>query len=215
MTPAVRDAAADALLSDPSRTRALLAAIRSGAVQPWTLTFGQRADIIMNPDPEIRQAGRALLEATPQEREAVRRRYEAALDRAGDVARGKEVFGRACAKCHVLDGVGSAVGPELGTVKNRAPEALLEDILLPSRAIAQKYESYVVETRDGATEIGVLAAQTPTSVVLRREGGQESTVLRKDVASLSVSNVSAMPSDLEAAIDPAQMADLIAYLKRR
>jgi len=30
-----------------------------------------------------------------------------------------------------------------------------------------------------------------------------------------VSNVSAMPSDLEAEIDPRQMSDLIAYVKRR
>jgi hypothetical protein len=32
---------------------------------------------------------------------------------------------------------------------------------------------------------------------------------------MSVSNVSAMPSDLEAQVDPKQMADLIAYIKRR
>ena len=215
MTPAVRNAVADALLSDPGRTRALIAALRSGEVQAWTLDFGQKRDIIMNPDPEIRQLGRPLLEATPQDREAVLKRYEAALDRNGDVPRGKEVFGRVCAKCHRLDGVGADVGPELGTVRNRAPEVLLADILVPNRSIAQKYESYLVQTANGETETGVMATQTPTGVVLRREGGKESVIPRRDITTLSVSNVSAMPSDLEAEIDPRQMSDLIAYLKRR
>jgi putative membrane-bound dehydrogenase-like protein len=215
LTPAVRNEAADALLADPGRTRALVAAIRDGQVQAWTLDFDQRQEIIMNPDPEIRRLGRSLLEATPGDREAVRKRYEAALDQGGDVARGKEVFGRVCAKCHALDGVGSEVGPELGTVRNRAPEALLADILIPDRSIAQKHESYLVETVGGATETGVMAAETPTSVVLRREGGEESVIARKDIVTMSVSNVSAMPSDLEAQIDPRQMADLIAYLKKR
>ncbi|HSD30207.1 MAG TPA: PVC-type heme-binding CxxCH protein, partial [Vicinamibacteria bacterium] len=186
LTPAVRSEAADALLADPGRTRALVAALRDGQVQAWTLNFDQRRDIIMNPDPEIRRLGRPLLEATPGDREAVRKRYEAALDRSGDVARGRAVFGRVCAKCHALDGVGSEVGPDLGTVRGRAPELLLEDILVPNRSIAQKYESYLVETANGTTETGVMAGETPVSVVLRREGGEEPVIPRRDIVKMSV-----------------------------
>jgi hypothetical protein len=51
--------------------------------------------------------------------------------------------------------------------------------------------------------------------VLRREGGEESVIARKDIRKMSVSNLSAMPGDLENQIGPAQMADLIAYLKGR
>jgi putative membrane-bound dehydrogenase-like protein len=215
LTPGVRGEAASALLADPGRTRALVAAIAAGQVQAWTLDFDQKRDIIMNADPEIRRLGRPLLEAAPADRQAVIARYEAALDRGGDVARGKQVFGQVCAKCHRLDGTGAEVGPELGTVRNRAPEVLLADILMPSRSIAQKYESYLIETAGGETETGVMAAESPTSVVLRREGGKESVIARKDIRKMSVSNLSAMPGDLENQIDPAQMADVIAYLKKR
>jgi putative heme-binding domain-containing protein len=215
LTPPVRNEAANALLRDPARTRALLAAIQAGGVQPWTLNFDQKRDIIMNADPEIRSLGRPLLEATPADRQAVLARYEPALDRRGDVARGKVVFAQVCAKCHRLDGTGAEMGPELGTVRNRAPEMLLADILIPNRSIAQKYESYLVETTNGETETGVIAAESPTTVVLRREEGQESVISRQDIRKMSVSNLSAMPSDLENQIDPGQMADLLAYLKGR
>jgi putative membrane-bound dehydrogenase-like protein len=214
-TPPVRSEAASALLADPVRARALVAAIKAGDVQAWTLNFDQKREIIMNADPEIRSLGRPLLEATPEGRQAVVARYEAALDRRGDVARGKQVFVNVCSKCHRLDGTGAEVGPELGTVKNRAPEMLLADILVPSRSIAQKYESYLVETTSGETQTGVMASETPTTVVLRREGGLESIIARRDIKKMSVSNVSAMPGDLESQIDPAQMADLLAYLKGR
>jgi putative heme-binding domain-containing protein len=215
LTPPVRSEAANALLADPVRARALVAAIKAGGVQAWTLNFDQKREIIMNPDPEIRSLGRPLLEATPADRQAVVARYEAALDRRGDIARGKLVFERACSKCHRLEGTGSEVGPELGTVRNRAPEMLLADILMPNRSIAQKYESYLVETTNGETSTGVMAAETPTTVVLRREGGLESVIPRKEIRKMSVSNLSAMPGDLENQVDPAQMSDLLAYLKGR
>jgi len=215
LTSKVRGEAASVLLADPARTRALVDAIGAGLVQASILTFDQKREIIMNVDPEIRSRGRSLLEATPAERQAVVARYQAALDRPGDVGRGRQVFTEVCAKCHRLDGRGSEVGPELGTVRNRAPGVLLADILMPNRSIAQKYESYLIETVTGETETGVMAAESPTSVVLRREGGLETVIARKDIRRLSVSNLSAMPADLETQIDPARMADLLAYLKGR
>jgi cytochrome c len=89
--------------------------------------------LIMNDDPGIRALARPLLEPAPEEREKVLKRYEA--------ARGREVFDRICAKCHRLDGKGAQVGPDLGSIRNRAPSLLLADILLPSHAIAQNHES--------------------------------------------------------------------------
>ena len=56
------------------------------------------------------------------------------------------VFERACARCHKLNGLGQDVGPDLATVRNRAPQHMLSDIIMPSASIAQNYESYVVET---------------------------------------------------------------------
>jgi putative membrane-bound dehydrogenase-like protein len=211
-TPAVRDAAAEVLLGDPGRTRLLLAAIKDGTVQPWTLSFWQKRDLLMHDDAALRAQAHALLEERPGEREQVLKRYEAALDRPADAARGQQVFNAVCAKCHRFQGAGAEVGPDLGTVSNRPASLLLKDVLLPSQSIAQRYESYVVERVSGGTDEGVLAGQTPTTLVLRREGGQELVIPRDDVRALRVSQLSAMPADLEQQVSEQQMADLLRYL---
>jgi putative heme-binding domain-containing protein len=212
MTAPVRSEAADALLREPGPTRLLIAALQKGEIQTWSLDFGQKRDLIMHDDPTIRALARPLLEEPPGGREAVLKRYEAALDLTGDARRGEQAFDRVCAKCHRLNGRGADVGPDLGSVRNRAPALLLQDILVPSRAIAQNYESYVVETSAGDTLDGVLGAQSPTAIALRREGGKETIVPRATIRKMYAANLSAMPADLEQQVDVQQVADLITYI---
>jgi putative heme-binding domain-containing protein len=70
----------------------------------------------------------------------------------------------------------------------------------------------VVVTTSGTLD-GVLGAQTPTTIALRHEDGKEDVVQRKDIKDMYVTNVSAMPGDLEKQIDIQQMADLLEFLK--
>jgi putative heme-binding domain-containing protein len=166
----------------------------------------------MNVDPAIRDAARPLLDESKSEREKVVRQYESALDLAADPARGREVYKSICIKCHRFAGLGAQVGPDLVTVQNRPKKSLLEDILVPNKTIAQGYEAYVVETTNGILD-GVLGAQTPTTVALRHEDGKEDIIQRKDIKQMYVTNVSAMPGDLEKQINKQQMADLLEFLK--
>jgi putative heme-binding domain-containing protein len=212
MTAPVRNEAAHALELDSAGSRLLLAAIKSEDVQAWTLNFDEKRRLIMNEDPEIRKIAHELLEDQPGEREKVIKRYQAALDMQGDAARGREVFKKVCAKCHKKNGVGAEVGPDLGTVQNRPAPILLEDILMPSKSIAQKYEAYVVEKISGGMQEGVLGAQTPTTITLRREEGKETVIARKDIKRMYMANLSAMPADLEKQVDVQQMADVLKFL---
>jgi putative heme-binding domain-containing protein len=166
----------------------------------------------MNNDPSIRDQARPLLEPSASDREKIVKRYEAAFDRAADASRGLEVFKSICVKCHRFAGLGVQVGPDLATVQNQPKQALLEDILMPNKTISQGYEAYVVETTGGTLD-GVLGAQTPTTIALRHEDGKEDIVQRKDIKQMYVTNVSAMPGDLEKQIDIQQMADLLEFLK--
>src|SRR6185436_11942939 len=199
----------------PGRTRLLVAALQSGAVPAWSLSFWQKRDLIMHRDPALRALARPLLEEAAGERDKVLKRYQAALALTGDPARGRAVFDSVCARCHRFDGRGGEVGPDLGSVRNRAPSLLLADILVPSRAIAQDYESYSVETTDGETLEGVVVRQTPAALVLRRGDESERVVKRESIRSMLVSPISAMPADLDQSIDVRQMADLIALLTAR
>ena len=214
LTPAARSDAADTLLNDESRTWLLVEAMKSGTVQRWTLNFDQKRQLIMNDNEQIRTAARALLEEDPRQRGQTVQRYAAALDLAGDPARGEQVFATVCVTCHAIGGKGGDLGPDLVTVRHRPPLLLLGDILLPSQAIAQKYETYIVERTSGKTQSGVLAAQTPTSITLRQGSAQQVTIPRGEIRKMTVSPQSAMPADLDKLITPEQMADLLAFLRR-
>jgi putative heme-binding domain, Pirellula/Verrucomicrobium type len=215
MTPAIRSEAGSAAMSDPERFQLLLAAIDKGDIQPWTLPLRQRIQMQMNRDPNLRERARALLAAKAGNRAEVVKRYQVVLDKAtGDSSRGRVTFEKVCSKCHRMNGIGAEVGPDLATVRNRTPDSLLTDILIPSRSIAQMYEAYVVETISGGTFEGVIGEQTSTTITLVHEQGKKDVIPRSEIKQMYVSNLSAMPEDLDKEIPPEQMADVIAYLKK-
>jgi putative heme-binding domain-containing protein len=76
------------------------------------------------------------------------------------------------------------------------------------------YESYVVETASRGTLDGVIAQQTATTITLAHEQGKQDVVPRADIKQMYVSNLSAMPEDLDKEVTTSQMADLLAYLKK-
>lgn len=213
LTPNVRLEAADALYRDPKRIPMVVAALRIGDIQPWTLAFRHRRQLVMSRDPAIRDAARPLLESGQNERAKVIAQYRPALEQQGDASRGKATFDAICAKCHKLNGTGAEVGPDLGTVRNQPKQVLLTAILDPSQSISQGFEAYVIETTSGTTLDGVMGPQTTTTITLKHEEGKQDIVQRKDIRNMYVTNLSAMPADLEKQISVQQMADLLEYIK--
>ena len=53
----------------------------------------------------------------------------------GDVTRGRVTFEKLCAQCHLVGGIGNAVGPDLGALTHRSVEDLASNILDPNMAI--------------------------------------------------------------------------------
>lgn len=214
LTEPVRRAAWDGLLARKEFVNALLDGIREKKFEAWTLSRSRINQLLESPDEEIRRRAEGLFGDLSQGRRDLIERYRSALSSPGEVARGRAVFRETCSRCHVLDGMGSEVGPDLMDVVRRPRKFFLTKILDPNLNIAPGYETYVIETRSGATVTGVIARESPTSVTLRREEGEEETLLRSNIAALRVSNVSTMPEGLEDEIDPAAMADLLEYLQR-
>ena len=214
LTPAVRNEAGSLFVTSAERLPLMLDAIDKGEIQSWSLSSFQRTRMQMNADPKLRERARALMAAKAGDREEVVKKYQVALTTNGDSSRGKVVFEKVCAKCHKIDGKGADVGPDLATIRNRTASSLLGDILIPSRSIAQMYESYVVETASRGTLDGVIGQQTSTTITLVHEEGKQDVVPRADIKEMRVSNLSAMPEDLDKEVSTSQMADLLAYLKK-
>jgi putative membrane-bound dehydrogenase-like protein len=214
-SPRLQTAILDVVCSRTDRLVLVLDAIEKRQIEPGSLPALRQTQFRESRDPGIRRRAKSLLAArlTSKDRKRVLDRYQAALKLPRDAKKGREVFQKQCSKCHQLNGTGFAVGPDLAAIQNRPDESLLVDILDPSSTIVAGYRSYTVNTRSGRVFTGILAAETATSVTLRREQGAEDTILRKDIESLSASAVSLMPDGIEKEISPQDMVNLIAYLR--
>ncbi len=212
-SPEVRAAALAALTTRVGGVRKLLTAVEAGTVSPAHIDPARSAQLRAHPDAGVKALAAKLLGVGNPDRKRVIEDYRAALELKGDAAKGKAVFGKACAGCHNLDGVGKEVGANLtAALGNKTPDALLVDILDPSREVDPRFVQYSLATLDGRTLTGVIAGETSTAVTLRLPEKGEVTILRADIDKLTGSGQSLMPDGLEKQLAKADVADLIAYL---
>ena len=213
-TEAVRKVVWDGLLARKIFLKALLDGIDDETVPVWTVSRPRVNQLLQSPDDKIRRRAEILFHDLPDERGHLIEQYQSSLSVKGSIPSGKEVFRENCSRCHRLDGMGSEVGPDLMDIVGRRPKTfLLAKILDPNLNISPGYETYVIETENGATVTGIIAQDSPTSLMLRREEGEEETVLRRNIVTLRVSNVSTMPEGLEESINLSEMTDLLEYLQ--
>jgi putative membrane-bound dehydrogenase-like protein len=199
----------------PEGAQRLLDEVEKGNVRPGDLELHVRNELARHPSAPVKERARKLLAvSTSSDREAVLKEVGAKVAALqGDAARGEKVYATNCATCHKFKGQGFKVGPDLESVAGRDRAALLADILDPSRALDPAYQMYVVKTKSGELLNGVVVAETPASLTLRRPAGEESTVLRAAIAELTASNASMMPEGVENNMSPQDFADVIELLR--
>ena len=213
-SPALRREVTEAMFRQPDRILFLLREVEAGRVKPGDLDALRTRQLLNHGRADIRTLAEKLLrDNLPEERKQVLARYKAALTMKGDAQRGREVFRKNCANCHRVAGVGVEVGPDISDTRTKTAEQLLLDILNPNAAIDNNYVNYIVRTRNGQVYTGMLAADTASSITLRRAENQTDTILRQDIDALQSTGLSLMPDDLEKGITVAEMADLLSFLK--
>jgi putative membrane-bound dehydrogenase-like protein len=214
-TPKTQAAVLEAVFARQQRLPLLLEAIAEGRIPLASLDAFRRAQLLENPDTEIRDRAATLLGGAtqPAEQRELLERYREALAGPRDTQHGLQVYQQQCAKCHLAQGQGANVGPDLAATTRRSDEMLLSDLLDPNNQITVGYNQYTVVTVDGRILTGVLVSETATSVTLRREQAIDTTILRKDIDDLAASPISMMPERLEQEVSPQDVADLIAYLR--
>ncbi len=213
-TPEVRDEVLQALLGREQRTLALLHAAERGQVSLAATDASRHELLLRHRNEEIRVLAQKLFaDSTRKDRAAVIENYRPALQLDGDSKRGRVVFERTCTTCHALNGKGNSVGPDLASSSARDPEALLVNILDPSRYVLPNYVQYTVEDKQGRIFSGLIASQTATSITLKAAQGVTETILRSEIKEMQSSGLSLMPEGLEAAINRQEMADLLVFLQ--
>lgn len=213
-SPMVRREVSEALFARPERIVLLLDAIEQQKIPAGQLDSARLDLLRKHPDKKLRERALKLLagQATPSRLKIIDE-YRPALELTPEAARGKEVFKKICATCHRLDNVGTEVGPDLlGVLRNKTKDALLIDILDPSREVDPRFINYVVTTRAGRVFTGMIAVESPSSVTLRRAEKAEDTILRNQIDEIQATAKSVMPEELEKQLSKQDVADVIAYL---
>ncbi len=219
MTPAVRAAGVGVLLSRPAWTRRAGRGPGRGQAALGRPVARSAAGSAEHPDKKLRQRAQALLERggvlpNPDRRKVLDELLPLA-SQPGDAARGKEVFKKQCAKCHVHGSEGTRIGPDLTGVAVHPKAELLENILDPSRSVEGNFRVYTLATADGQVITGLLAAESKSTVELFDAEGKKHSVLREDIDELVASPKSLMPEGFEKQIKPDELVDLLEFLAER
>ena len=173
-------------------------------------------------EPELLVDLREVLDARPNlSTEPVKKKLESIGHddclQGGDPEAGKRVFLQkaevSCLRCHQVGGTGGIVGPALdGLGGKKDARYLLESILEPSKAIAEGYQSVVVELTNGKTLTGVLRGEDAETLKLVTAEGAELKIPKKEIEERS-SGPSAMPADLTKKMSRRELRDVVEYLK--
>ncbi len=144
----------------------------------------------------------------------------------GNVAHGKELFyGDAnCSLCHMIDGKGGRLGPDLtGVGGSRTGESIIDSVRNPSRRLAwglteatkefpQEYETVTVVTADGKEIKGVALNEDNFSVQMM-DSNEQIYLLEKDkLRSFKKSRESMMPVFSADVLSDKDLDDIVAYL---
>jgi putative heme-binding domain-containing protein len=216
LSPTLRKRAIELLLSRPRWIELFLDAVEANKVGRGELDAARVELLKQHPDREVSlRVTRLFKETALGDRRLVVKRYQAALELKGDPQRGKELFKKTCSACHVLDGVGTAVGADLNGVRNQGAAALLQNVLDPNREVKPKFLNYVLEITDGRVLSGLIRSESANTITLRLADGKELTVQRVEIERMRSTQLSFMPEGVEKQLDLQAMSDLLAYLLKQ
>lgn len=211
-----RKAVLETLATRKSYAESLLSAVRAGSVpkqevpahvvRSLSLIHGKMASEVFG---QVRGLAR--------ERTKLMDKYKKLLTPAAladaDAGKGRAVFQKTCASCHVLYGTGAKIGPDL-TGSNRANlDYILLNSVDPSYDVPEGYRVIVIQTVDGRVLNGVLAEEDSQRVVLKTVEQPTVVILKSDIEDRRVSPKSMMPDGQLEQMKPQEVINLIKYLQ--
>ena len=132
-----------------------------------------------------------------------------------DASRGRVVFQKTCAACHLMYGDGGTVGPDL-TGSNRANlDYLLLNSVAPSADVPEGYRTRLVQTIDGRILTGVLAAEDDQRIILKTVEQPRLVVAKADIEARKVSEKSMMPEGQLDQLSRRDLLDLVKYMQTK
>ena len=144
----------------------------------------------------------------------------------GDARRGETLFfgAQRCASCHIVNGRGGRIGPELTTVGSaRARAYIVESIREPGKRLTEnglggwpttmKYDTVTVVTADGTSIVGVPINEDTFTVQVMDTSERVHSLEKRSLRSYRHEDRSLMPAYPENRLNATDLDDLVAYLQ--
>lgn len=144
---------------------------------------------------------------------------------AGDPSHGEQVYrASGCANCHMLQGKGGRLGPDLSSVgSSRSTTYLSESVRSPSKQLThglleamkefpQDYESVTVVAPDGTKYRGIILNEDSFSLQMLDLGQKVHSFNKQDLKSFEKSRKSLMPAYGPETISDKDLEDVVAFL---
>jgi putative membrane-bound dehydrogenase-like protein len=220
LPPTSRNRALALILERPEAVRALLEAVEKGEARFDWLALDQRVGLASHPDKTIAARARKLLDLggglpDPNRQKVIEELKPIVLAKSGDVAQGKKVFVQHCAKCHQHSGEGTAIGPDLTGFAVHPKEEILIHVLDPSRSVEGNFKAWRVQTTDERTLLGIIGAQTATTLELIDGEARRHVLAKDEIATLVETDKSLMPEGFEKVMSTQELIDLLEFLTHK
>jgi alcohol dehydrogenase (cytochrome c) len=138
----------------------------------------------------------------------------------GNAAAGQQTFwGKGgCGRCHEVNARGMDIGPDLSSAAKNSAAYLRSMITNPNALSANaprwfRPSGVRVKTRDGNEVAGIERAEDNYTLIMTDLSGKLRRFDRKDILAEQVETKSLMPDNYSQMLSPAEMEDLVAYLK--
>ncbi len=135
-----------------------------------------------------------------------------------DAENGRRLFAiTQCYKCHMVQGQGGMVGPDLTNAGRRFnPHDLLETIIDPDKEISDQYAATVFQLTNGRLVTGRIANLTGGTYLIQEDmirPGQLTRIQADEIEAMRPSRTSMMPAGLLDSLTRDEILDLLAYLQ--
>ena len=139
------------------------------------------------------------------------------VDVPGNVQHGEAVFAGkgGCLKCHMLNGKGGAIGPDLSNIGAQITLQHLKDSLTVDGAIPTGYQPIKVITQDGKTIEGIAKNRDGFSIQLLDAEHHLHLLDRSELKLVDEAKTSLMPHNYDKMLSPEEYQDLVAMLAKQ
>jgi putative heme-binding domain-containing protein len=129
----------------------------------------------------------------------------------GDPTKGKLVAG-ICLGCHLVQGQGGNLAPNISGAGTMGLEALLRNIITPNAAMEAGYRTYRVELKSGDIVDAFFVNEDKDAVVVRLPGVPDRRIAKSEIRNTKYIRRSLMPEGILDALPPDMVTNLFAYL---